>query len=114
MQETATLPRIIHEYRIAKGWLITCYFLCALLAGPLLWCMGTLLFPTDTDAATLKVLLIVSPFTTLLGIWCLLECRRAKFTLYEDRMIETQAFRTKKLLFKDIKGFQFTEQDQHK
>ncbi len=94
-----------NEYRIAKGWRIFLYISMSLLAA-LFSYLGVLPFIEPSSDKSLDVfLLLLSMGSNAFIIWGLLELRREKFVMEEDRLVQVSAFRTKELPTAVVKGF---------
>lgn len=89
------------EFNIKNGWKIFCYALCVIVIGITLYFLVDALLSHENVTLWIGINLGA---TLLLG-YGIVAIYRGKVVLTSDAIIECRAFRQKKLLFSEIKGF---------
>jgi hypothetical protein len=93
------------EYRIAKGWEIFIWICLPLFMALLGW-LGVM--PYTEEKFNLTLALILTPISIgleFLMVLGLIDTRKSKLVIENERIIYIGVFRTKELDFKNIKGF---------
>ena len=93
------------EYRIAKGWKIFIWICLPLFMALFGW-LG--IMPYTEEKFNLTVALILTPISVgleFLMILGLIDTRKTKFIIEDDKIINIGIFKTKVLEFQNIKGF---------
>ncbi|OON68106.1 hypothetical protein [Hymenobacter sp. CRA2] len=104
-----TLPQVVptREYRIAKGWRLLFFVLCPIIVAAFVWLPFDVWLDEKTSATAAAVITAMSLGLVALFGYGLAAALRYRLVVGPDRITERNAFpfRSKELLFEDIKGF---------
>ncbi|TKG94298.1 hypothetical protein EYV94_13520 [Puteibacter caeruleilacunae] len=93
------------EFRLAKGWAIFAWIILPVFMV-LVGALGVMPFFKDEFNWVLAIILVpISLLLEFVGIMAIMELIKGKLIISNDRITIVEAFKTKTLLFTDIKGY---------